>query len=318
MGAGDSELGKRGSGHDLGQIPLKLPHHRRGRGGTKMKIALPKWTIITLILVTVFLPVSLAWSAPPQPQAPPLIPTPPATGYDHYTILQAPDGNPDQIVYGTPAKDMIAQYGDTNTISQYVEGAVGNDWLLQVGGNPNSDQTAIAGDGNDTIYQYGGKGDSIQYAEGGGSGNKQIIQVGGQGSNNMTIHGGIGINHIEQYGGSGNNNMYMTGGASDDVIEMYGGNRNNTMIYDLTAGNDLVTIMGGGGYNALTINKNLQNLTLQDSRGRVLFQTGVGGSTITVTNLQRITVIGDAGKPIYTYNAGIVPSAIAPLLLLGN
>ena len=76
-----------------------------------------------------------------------------------------------------------------------------------------------------------------------------------------------------------------------------------------------MTILGGGGYNTLTINKNLQNLTLKDSQGRVLFQTGTGGSTITVTNLQRITVIGDAGKPIYTYNPGIVPAFIAPLLL---
>jgi hypothetical protein len=49
----------------------------------------------------------------------------------------------------------------------------------------------------------------------------------------------------------------------------------------------------------------------------VLFQTGPGGSIITVANLQRITVIGDAGKPIYTYNAGSVPTTIVPLLL-GN
>ncbi len=74
-------------------------------------------------------------------------------------------GNPDQIVFGTPENDMIAEYGDTNTVSQYAEGGAGNDWILQVGGDQNSDQTAIAGDGNDTIYQYGGKGDSIQYAE---------------------------------------------------------------------------------------------------------------------------------------------------------
>ena len=74
----------------------------------------------------------------------------------------------------------------------------------------------------------------------------------------------------------------------------------------------------GGGYTALTINKNLQNFTLRNYQGRLLFQSGSGGSTITVANLQRITVIGDAGKPIYTYNSGIVPSAIAPLLLLGN
>ncbi len=145
---------------------------------------------------------------------------------------------------------------------------------------------------------------------------KQIIQVGGQGANNMTIEGGTGQQYLQQYGGSGNNNMYVTGGASDDVIEMYGGPGNNTMRYDLTAGNDLVTILGGGGYNTLTINKNQQNFILKDYQGRLLFQTGTGGSTITVANLQHITVIGDDGKPIYTYNTGIVPTSIAPLLLL--
>ena len=90
------------------------------------------------------------------------------------------------------------------------------------------------------------------------------------------------------------------------------------MTYDLTLGNDVVTILGGGRYNSLTINtQGLNNYKLQDQQGRVLFQKGAsGGSTITVTNLQRLTVLDEDGKPIYTYNATIVPSSIAPLLLL--
>ena len=109
--------------------------------------------------------------------------------------------------------------------------------------------------------------------------------------------------------------MVLTGSTGDDVIEMYGGNRNNTMIYYLTPGNDMVTVMGGGGYNTLTINKNLQNFTLKDYQGKVLFQTGAGGSTITVSSLQHITVLGDAGKPIYTYNAiATVPHMLQLLL----
>ena len=111
--------------------------------------------------------------------------------------------------------------------------------------------------------------------------------------------------------------MRVTPGAGDDVIKMYGGPGNNSMTYDVCSGNDLATILGGGGYNTLTINKNQQNFTLQDYQGRVLFQSGAGGSTITVANLQRITVLDEAGKPIYTYNAGTVPSIMAPLLL-GN
>ena len=109
--------------------------------------------------------------------------------------------------------------------------------------------------------------------------------------------------------------MYVQPNLGDDVIKMYGGLGNNSMTYDVSPGSDLATILGGGGYNALTINKNDQNFTLKDYQGRVLFQSGVGGSTITVANLQRITVLDEAGKPIYTYNAGTVPSIMAPLLL---
>ncbi len=273
-------------------------------------------------MILSILPVSQALGAPllgPQPPAPPPLPTPPA-GYDTYKIDKPPPDDPaNQTEFGDERNNMIAEYGGPGNITQYADGAAGNDWLLQVGGDKKSNQTASAGDGNDIIYQYGGKGDCAQYATGGDNGNKQIIQVGGQGANQMTISGGIsGNNTIQQYGGSGNNWMQVNGGINDDVIEMYGGNLNNTMIYDITAGNDMVTIMGGGCYNALTINKNLQNFALKDYQGRVLFQSGAGGSIITVTNLQRITVIGDAGKPIYTYNAGIVPTSIAPLLLLGN
>jgi hypothetical protein len=132
----------------------------------------------------------------------------------------------------------------------------------------------------------------------------------------MEAVGGMGNAAIQQYGGSGPNIMKAEGSSGDDIIEMYGGPRNNTMIYNLTAGNDIVTIMGGGGYNILTTGKNQKSFTLRDYQGRVLFQSGPGGSTITVANLQRITVIGDAGEPIYTYKTGAVPTAVAPLLLL--
>ena len=145
-----------------------------------MRAALPGRLVITIILVLALLPVSLTWGAPllgPPPPAPPPVPTSPATGYDHYTIIQAPQGNPDQIVFGTPDNDMIAEYGDTDTASQYAEGSAGNDWILQVGGLQKSDQTAMAGDGNDTIYQFGGHGDSTQFADG-GTGNQTFIQGG--------------------------------------------------------------------------------------------------------------------------------------------
>jgi hypothetical protein len=133
----------------------------------------------------------------------------------------------------------------------------------------------------------------------------------------MEAAGAVGNGAIQQYGGSGSNIMTATGGSGDDVIEMYGGPGTNTTTYNVSSGNDLVTILGGGGYSSLTIQKMGQNFTLQDYQGRLLFQTGSGGSTITVANLQRITVIGDDLKTIiYTFNPGGVPATImAPLLL---
>ena len=114
--------------------------------------------------------------------------------------------------------------------------------------------------------------------------NHIFIQVGGQGNNGMSIDdsSNTGTAYIEQYGGAGNNHMEVQGSSGDDIIKMYGGQGSNTMTYDMTNGNDLVTILGGGRYNSLTINaQGLNNYKLQDYQGRVLFQKGTGGSTIT-------------------------------------
>jgi hypothetical protein len=317
-GVRDSGLGKRGSGHDLGQTPLRLPHHSRCGEVLEIKMAPLKCTIIAIMLVLSILPVSLAWGAPlpgPLPPAPPPIPTPPPdSDFDHVTVFPKTEGDVDQTKFGTPEKDKIIQWGATGNVTQYAEGGEGNDWILQVGGDKSSDQTAILGEGNDISYQYGGKGDSNQFSIG-GDGNQTNIQIGGQGANHMEAAGGIGNSTIKQYGGSGPNIMKATGNSGDDVIEMYGGSGNNTMVYNVSSGNDLVTILGGGGYSALTIQKRGQNFTLQDYQGHVMFQSGSGGSTIIVANLTRIMVIGDTGKPIYTYNAGSAPTIIGPLLL---
>jgi hypothetical protein len=49
----------------------------------------------------------------------------------------------------------------------------------------------------------------------------------------------------------------------------------------------------------LTINKNQKNFTLVDNNDNVIFKSGDGGSTITVTNTEHITVIGDDGSTIF-------------------
>jgi Ca2+-binding RTX toxin-like protein len=111
-------------------------------------------------------------------------------------------------------------------------------------------------------------------------------------------------------------NLVFTG---NDTIAMYGGKVNDTMTYNVTGGSDNVTINGAQGDDNLTINKMGQKITLVDNNGKVIFKSGDGGSTITITNIEHIKVIGDNGERLYTYNDNttIVPTAITPLLL-GN
>ena len=54
------------------------------------------------------------------------------------------------------------------------------------------------------------------------------------------------------------------------------------------------------------------NYKLQDYQGHVLFQKGAGGSTITVANLQHITILDVNGKPIYTSAGAAAPSPTPP------
>jgi hypothetical protein len=233
------------------------------------------------------------------PPSPPSVPTPPRdTGFDTVQMFQGGSGDVEQIAFGTPGKDKIVMYGGTGNATQYAEGSEGNDWILQVGGAGNSDQTALTGDGDNAIYQYGGQGDGTQYAEG-GSGEDIFIQVGSQGGNAMEIHGGVGSAKIEQYGGPVGNNMKITGGVGEDSILMAGGAGNDIMTYTISFGADLTRIYGAEGDDSLTINKNQKSFTLYDGEtGQVLFTIGTGGSTITVYEVEHITVLGDDGSSI--------------------
>ena len=240
------------------------------------------------------------YDAPPSP--PPVPTPPPDSQFDKTFIDPRAEGDLDQIQFGTPGKDKIEQYGGTGKTTQYAEGSADADWILQEGVDQYTDQAAITGSGNDTIYQYGGKGDNKQYAEG-GWGDQTIIQVGGEGDNTMEGKGGIGTAHIDQYGGQGHNTMTLTGATGDDSIAMYGGKVNDTMTYNVTGGSDKVTINGGQGDDTLTINKMGNNFTLVDNTGKVICQAGVGGTMITVVNVEHITVIGDVGLTICKWDA---------------
>lgn len=99
---------------------------------------------------------------------------------------------------------------------------------------------------------------------------------------------------------------------------MYGGTRTDTMTYNVSSGNDNVTLNAGQGEDTLTINKRGQNFTLVDNNGNVIFKTGDEGSTITVSSVEHITVIGDDGStsiftlsyPELSVNEGTLGSAI--------
>ena len=108
-----------------------------------------------------------------------------------------------------------------------------------------------------------------------------------------------GKDKIEQYGGTGNTTQYAEGSEGDDWILQVGGDKLSDQTAILGEGNDTVYQYGGKGDDTLTINKKGQNFTLVDNNGKVIFKSGDGGSTITVTNIEHIKVIGDDGTIIF-------------------
>jgi hypothetical protein len=67
------------------------------------------------------------------------------------------------------------------------------------------------------------------------------------------------------------------------------------MTFNVSSGNDNVSINSGQSDDILTINKRGNSFTLVDNTGSVICQAGSGGTTITVVNVEHITVIGDDG-----------------------
>jgi hypothetical protein len=53
----------------------------------------------------------------------------------------------------------------------------------------------------------------------------------------------------------------------------------------------------------LTVNQNGQSFVLKDSSGNTLYDHGSGGTTITVTNLEQITVKDPGGNILFTWSA---------------
>ena len=215
-----------------------------------------------------------------------------------------------QVLFGTPGDDHICEYGFGGNITQYAEGSAGNDSIYQdCRGVITCDQTAILGDGTDIVWQYGSEGNDTQYAAG-GTGDQSFYQYGGSGDDVMELIGDIGSYIFNQIGGLGNDTIKVTGGSGNDTIDINAGYGNDTITYNVTAGTDMVDIDGGPGDDRLTVNKNQQNVTILSDTGTIICKSGDGGTTITVVNVEHITLNGDAGNPICQYDAPPSPPTV--------
>ena len=114
----------------------------------------------------------------------------------------------------------------------------------------------------------------------------------------------MGNDFIYQEGGAGNDEIYATTGNGNDTVTIDAGPGDDTIVYDVDPGNqNTATIDGGTGADTLTVS-NLFSLPflIQDSNSNMIYQSGEGGLTITVKNIEQITV----------NDAGAIPSSPGP------
>ena len=71
--------------------------------------------------------------------------------------------------------------------------------------------------------------------------------------------------------------------------------------YDVDLGTDTAFIDGGDGNDTLIVNHNGQPFLIRDTAGNVIYQFGSGGTTITVANVEHITVNDSNGTPVFTW-----------------
>jgi len=83
-------------------------------------------------------------------------------------------------------------------------------------------------------------------------------------------------------------------------VDILAGGGRDDLTYTCTAGSDVVYIDGGGGWDELAIYANFANLTVRDKKGNLIFQRGVGGTTIRLRRVPAFTVYDDDGvTPLY-------------------
>ena len=93
----------------------------------------------------------------------------------------------------------------------------------------------------------------------------------------------------------------MAGGGDDTVI-IDAGPGDDTITYDVSIGTDTASIDGGDGNDTLIVNHDGKPFLIRDTAGNVIYQFGSGGTTtITVANVEHITVNDANGNPVFTW-----------------
>jgi hypothetical protein len=205
------------------------------------------------------------------------------------------------IYFGTPESNRIVQYGGAADDLLSVDTDAGNDWIEQYGGGGDDTMTIISGTGNDYIRQDGGAGNDTMNVET-GWGDDWITVRGKAGNDNIYVIGGDGNDVILVYGDDGNDTILVRPDVGNDAVSIYGGSGDDTITYDASSGTDNASIDGGTGTDTLTVNNRFsQPILIQDTNSNVIYQFGVGGTTITVTGIEQITVNDAGDNPIFTW-----------------
>jgi Ca2+-binding RTX toxin-like protein len=189
---------------------------------------------------------------------------------------------PNSFLYiGTPNRDRIVQYGGAANDLLSVDNDAGDDWGEQYGGG-----------GDDTIIAAGG------------TGNDYIYQEGGAGNDNLTATVAGGNDWVFQKGGAGNDTISASDSQGDDTFIIDAGPGDDTITYFVSIGTDTAFIDGGDGNDTLIVNHNSLGypFLIRDTAGNLIYQFGSGGTTtITVANVEHITVNDSNGNPVFTW-----------------
>jgi Ca2+-binding RTX toxin-like protein len=152
----------------------------------------------------------------------------------------------------------------------------------------------------DRIVQYGGAANDLLSVDS-GAGDDWAEQYGGGGDDTMVADTGTGNDYIYQEGGAGNDTIRVTPGEGNDTVIINAGPGDDTITYDVDTGTDSASIDGGDGNDTLIVNQNGRPVLIRDTIGNVIYQFGSGGTTITVANVEHITVKDSNGNPVFTW-----------------